>query len=135
MTHRGDRGQLSLLQAAAGAVLVLTGEACGGGGGGGGGGSTGSMGGGTSWTPGVYLPESHFAAQCAAPRSGTDPVTHRPFPDVAGTAVDENNLLRSWTNDPYLWDSEAPDLDPAKYTTPAHFPPLVTPGTHAQREP
>src|SRR5256885_1013543 len=58
MTHRGDRRPVSLLQAAAGAVLVLTVEACSGGGGGGGGGSTGSMGGGTSWTPGVYLPGS-----------------------------------------------------------------------------
>ncbi|TLY65114.1 MAG: peptidase, partial [Gammaproteobacteria bacterium] len=116
MTHRGDRRPVSLLQAAAGAVLVVTVEACSGGGGGGGGGSTGSMGGGGSWTPGVYLPESHFAAQCAAPRSGTDPVTHRPYPDVAGTAVDENNWLRSWTNDLYLWYSQAPDLNPANYT-------------------
>jgi len=135
MTHRGDRRPVSLLQAAAGAVLVLTVEACSGGGGGGGGGSTGSMGGGTSWTPGVYLPESHFAAQCAAPRSGTDPVTHRPFPDVAGTAVDENNWLRSWTNDLYLWYSEAPDLNPANYTTAAYFPLLVTSGTDAQGQP
>src|SRR5256714_14518440 len=107
MTHRGDRRPVSLLQAAAGAVLVLTVEACSGGGGGGGGGSTGSMGGGTSWTPGVYLPESHFAAQCAAPRSGTDPVTHRPFPDVAGTGGAEKK--RAGPLDPYpcSWGNKA----------------------------
>src|SRR2546421_1978971 len=122
MTHRGDRRPVSLLQAAAGAVLVLTVEACSGGGGGGGGGSTGSMGGGTSWTPGVYLPESHFAAQCAAPRSGTDPVTHRPFPDVAGTAGHENNKLRPRNKYPYLWYTESPELNPPKPTTPNPFP-------------
>src|SRR6266513_786577 len=127
--------QVPPLQAAAGAGVILCVGACSGGGGGGGGGSTGSMGGGTSWTPGVYLPESHFAAQCAAPRSGTDPVTHRPFPDVAGTAVDENNWLRSWTNDLYLWYSEAPDLNPANYTTAAYCPLLVSSGTDAQGQP
>src|SRR5437764_9167759 len=101
--------QMPPLQAAAGAVVMLCVGACSGGGGGGGGGSTGSMGGGTSWTPGVYMPESHFAAQCAAPRSGSDPVTGQPYPDVAGTAVDENNWLRSWTNDLYLWYRSAAD--------------------------
>src|SRR2546423_10596712 len=122
MTHRGDRRPVSLLQAAAGAVLVLTVEACSGGGGGGGGGSTGSMGGGTSWTPGVYLPESHFAAQCAAPRSGTDPVTHRPFPDVAGTAVGEKKRLRSRAKYPHLLFHQAPDPNPPHYTPPPPFP-------------
>src|SRR2546429_1315778 len=85
--------QVPPLQAAAGAVVMLCVGACSGGGGGGGGGSTGSMGGGTSWTPGVYMPESHFAAQCAAPRSGSDPVTGQPYPDVAGTAGDEKKQL------------------------------------------
>ncbi|TLZ32787.1 MAG: peptidase [Gammaproteobacteria bacterium] len=127
--------QVPPLQAAAGAVVMLCVGACSGGGGGGGGGSTGSMGGGTSWTPGVYMPESHFAAQCAAPRSGSDPVTGQPYPDVAGTAVDENNWLRSWTNDLYLWYSEAPDLNPANYTTAAYFPLLKSSATDAQGQP
>ena len=132
---RGGTARVPLLQAAAGAILILCVGACSGGGGGGGGGGTGSMGGGTSWTPGVYLPESHFAAQCAAPRSGTDPVTGQPYPDVAGSAVDENNWLRSWTNDLYLWYSEAPDLNPANYTTAAYFPLLKTSATDAQGQP
>src|SRR5437763_15338876 len=117
-----------------GAWMLCAAVACGGGGGGGGT-PGGGGGGGTSWTPGVYLPESHFAAQCAAPRSGTDPVTHRPYPDVAGTAADENNWLRSWTNDLFLWYSAAPDLNPAHYTTAAHFPLLVTSGTDAHAQP
>src|SRR6202030_1805160 len=130
---REDPAQVPLLHAAAGAVLILCLGACSGGGGGGGGGS--SMGGGTSWTAGVYLPESHFAAQCAAPRSGTDPITHQPYPDVAGAAVDENNWLRSWTNDLYLWYSEAPDLNPANYATAAYFPLLKTSATDSQGHP
>ena len=107
--------------------------ACGGGGGGYGGGGGGGTGNG--WTPGVFLPESHWAAQCAAPRSGTDPVTHQPYPDVAGTSVDENNWQRSWTNDLYLWYSEAPDLNPGNYTTVAYFPLLKTSATDAHGQP
>jgi hypothetical protein len=129
---RERTAQVPLPPAAAGAVLILCLGACSGGGGGG---STGSMGGGTSWTPGVYQPESHFAAQCAAPRSGTDPVSHRPYPDVAGTSVDENNWLRSWTNDLYLWYSEAPDLNPANYTTAAYFPLLKSSATDTLGQP
>src|SRR6266436_2342987 len=130
----GVKARVTPLRTAAGAVLILCVAACSGGGGGGGGGSSGSMGG-TSWTPGVYLPESHFAAQCAAPRSGTDPVTQQPYPDVAGTAVDENSWLRSWTNDLYLWYSEAPDLNPGNYTTVAYFPLLKTSATDAHGQP
>src|SRR2546423_11448799 len=133
MTHRGDRRPVSLLQAAAGAVLVLTVEACSGGGGGGGGGSTGSMGGGTSWTPGVYLPESHFAAQCAAPRSGTDPVTHRPFPDVAGTGGDEEKRARPWAQDPVLLDNRGPGPDTPQSHPPTHVPLAVYPPTAPPR--
>jgi len=133
---RGVKARVPPLRTAAGAVLILCClGACSGGGGGGGGGSTGSMGGGTSWTPGVYQPESHFAAQCAAPRSGTDPVSGRPYPDVTGTAVDENNWLRSWTNDLYLWYGEAPDLNPANYSTTAYFPLLKTSATDSQGQP
>jgi hypothetical protein len=97
--------------------LTLALAACGGGGGssgggltgGGGNGSTGGSGSGgsTGWVAGVYQPYSNFAQHCAAPRSGTS--------DVLGTYKDENNWLRSWTNDTYLWYSEVPDLDPSLY--------------------
>ena len=114
-----------------GAWTLCTAAACGGGGGGYGGGGGGGTGNG--WTPGVFLPQSHWAAQCAAPRSGTDPYTRQPYPDVAGSMLAENNWLRSWTNDLYLWYSEAPDLDPAGYTTTAaYFPLLKTSGTDSQ---
>jgi carboxyl-terminal processing protease len=84
-----------------------------------------------NYTAGVFMPESTFAAKCAAPRSGTDPYTQKAYPDMAGSSTDENNWLRSWTNDLYLWYSEAPDLDPAQYTTTNYFPLLKTSATTA----
>src|SRR5205823_13168913 len=101
------------------AAILLGLSACGGGGGSGGG-SGGPPGGGNGWVMGVYPPSAHFAAQCQSPRSGTDPVTGRPYPDVQGTTLDENNWLRSWTNELYLWYREVPDVDPATYSATAN---------------
>ena len=119
------------------ALCLLTLSACGGGGGGsagigGNGGGSGSGGGGgsgsgTTYTPGVFQPSTNFAAHCAAPRAGTS--------DVTGTATDENNWLRSWTNELYLWYREVPDLNPASYTTPNYFPLLMTSATTASGKP
>lgn len=106
------------------ASLTLTGiSACGGGGGSG---SPSPNPAPNPYTAGVYQPESTFAAKCASPRSGTDPITSKAYPDMAGTSTDENNWLRSWTNDLYLWYSEVPDLDPSQYTTSNYFPLLKT---------
>ena len=99
-------------------IGVLT--ACGGGGGGGDD-SSGGGGGSDTWMPGVFLPADSFAAQCVAPRSGIDPSTGQPFPDVSGSRTDENNWLRSWSNDLYLWYREITDVDPAVHTTPDYF--------------
>jgi len=127
-------GRIRWLRGVAAAAAVLGAlAACGGGGGGGGGSSPPSPV--STWTPGVFQPEASFAAQCAAPRSGTDPYTHQAYPDVQGTATDENNWLRSWTNDLYLWFSEVPDLNPANYTTAAYFPLLKTSATDSQGQP
>ena len=76
--------------------------------------------------PGVYLASSTFVNRCATPRTGIDPATGRPYPDVQGSTLTENNFLRSWTNELYLWYSEVPDLDPALYATPAYFNLLKT---------
>jgi len=102
------------------AAILLGLSACGGGGGSGGG-SGGPPGGSNGWVMGVYPPSAHFAAQCQSPRSGTDPVTGRPYPDVQGTTLDENNWLRSWTNELYLWYREVPDVDPATYSATANY--------------
>jgi hypothetical protein len=83
----------------------------------------------------VFVAEANFAARCAMPRSGVDPYTQQPYPDVQGTATDENNWLRSWTNDLYLWYSEVPDLNPASYSTAAYFPLLKTSASDSLGQP
>jgi carboxyl-terminal processing protease len=80
----------------------------------------------SGWTAGLFQPASNFAARCADPRTGIDPETLRPYPDRAGTTVDENNWLRSWSNDLYLWYREIVDRDPALYSTPDYFNLLKT---------
>ena len=101
-------------------LLALVGlAACGGGGGGGFAGDPG--GGGNGWTPGVFLDASTFFASCAAPRSGINPATGQPFPDVQGTTVDENNFLRSYSDDTYLWYDEITDQDPGLFNDPIDY--------------
>ncbi len=112
-------------------VAMLCLSACGGGGGG----STGGAPAASTWTAGVFQPSSHFAALCQNPRAGTDPVSGDAYPDAQGTTLDENNWLRSWSNELYLWYSEIPDLDPASYsTTAAYFDVLKTSATTCDRD-
>jgi carboxyl-terminal processing protease len=103
-------------------ALPLAGSlACGGSGGGGAGSG--------AWMAGVFAPASTFESQCATPRTGTDPTTGRAFPDKAGSTLAENNWLRSWTHELYLWYREVPDLDPASQATAAYFTLLKTSAT------
>ena len=73
---------------------------------------------GSGWVSGVFLPASTFAAQCLNPRTGNDPRTNLPWPDIQGRTLDENNWLRSWSNDTYLWYDEIVDRDPGLYDDP-----------------
>lgn len=100
--------------------LLLVG--CGGGGGGYGGGGNNPPPGG--WVAGVFPPSTDFDAMCVSPRPANDP--NGPWPDVPGTVTDQNNWLRSWTNELYLWYREVPDLNPALYQTAAYFDLLKT---------
>jgi C-terminal processing protease CtpA/Prc len=98
---------------------------------GGGGGDAASGGGGpplanNGWRAGTFLPAASFAGKCVNPRSGTDPQTGLPYNEALGTATDENNFLRSWSNDLYLWYNEIVDRDPGLYTTPDYFGVLKT---------
>lgn len=98
--------------------------ACGGGGGGGGGKSNGQQ---SGFRPGEFKDAATFAARCEVPRSGTNPQTNAPYPDVRGSTTDENNFLRSWSNNTYLWYDEIVDRDPALYSDPlAYFDLLKT---------
>jgi len=76
---------------------------------------------GSSGSSGSFLPASNFDGMCVAPRPGTS--------DVAGTTTDQNNWLRSWTNDTYLWYSEVTYPNPASYATDAYFDLLKTNAT------
>ena len=101
-------------------------SACGGGGGGGSQASSDPQG--NEWLAGQFLPQGTFYARCAVPRSDTNPVTGQAvFPDVQGSILDENNWLRSWVNDSYLWYDEVLDQDPALFGDPvAYFDELRT---------
>jgi hypothetical protein len=117
-------------KAARSAVLALAAVAAGCGGGGGDGGA-GTIGGGapppsSGWVAGSFLPAASFAGKCVNPRSGTNPQTGQPYNEILGTALDENNWLRSWSNDLYLWYDEIVDRDPGLYTTPSYFELLKT---------
>jgi hypothetical protein len=77
--------------------------------------------GGTGWQMGMFMPASTFAAQCQAPRPGSG--------DMQGMTVDENNFLRSFSDDTYLWYSEIADQDPGPFNDPiAYFGVLRTTG-------
>jgi C-terminal processing protease CtpA/Prc len=77
----------------------------------------------------VFLDAATFVNRCQNPRSGIDPATTRPYLDVQGTTLDENNFLRSYSNDTYLWYDEIIDRDPALFADPvAYFlDELITP--------
>ena len=77
------------------------------------------------WTAGVFEDAAMFKALCATPRGGTD-ANGVSFPDMQGATLDENNWLRSWSNDTYLWYDEIEDRDPACCDTPDYFQLLKT---------
>lgn len=80
-----------------------------------------------NWQAGVFNSASYFANKCEIPREGIDLYTKKSFPDRQGTLRDENNFLRSWSNDTYLWYREIIDQDPADFSsTFAYFDTLKT---------
>ena len=107
-----------------GLPVILSLAACGGSDGG----TTDTVG----FQPGVFLDANTFFAQCQVPRTGIDPRTNPPipYPDVQGTTTDENNFLRSHSNDTYLWYNEIVDQDPSLFSdTLVYFDELVTTAT------
>ena len=112
-------------------VAGLVTPGCGGGGGGGGGVvPQPPPGGGSGWQPGVFLDAATFENQCANPRNGINPATNQPFVDVQGRTVDENNFLRSLSDDTYLWYDEIVDQDPGLFNDPlVYFDELKTMAT------
>lgn len=78
------------------------------------------------WIAGLFHPTALHANLCAAPRSGTDPYSGKPYPDRMGRTLDENHWLRSWTHDNYLWYDEVEDRNPANHATADYFALLKT---------
>jgi carboxyl-terminal processing protease len=126
-TDRDRRYAHARYLAAAACLSAVTLASCGGGGGG----STPAPPppppvAGPTWTQGEYAAGSTFKDRCEIPRSGND-LFGRPFPDRAGTALEERFWLRSWTNDTYLWNTEVQDQNPASFTSrTAYFAVLKT---------
>lgn len=73
------------------------------------------------WKQGTFNEASQYANKCAIPRVGKSPVSGDPYPDTQGTTTDENNFLRSWSNDTYLWYNEIVDRNPASYSDPLNY--------------
>ncbi|MEM1433752.1 MAG: S41 family peptidase [Pseudomonadota bacterium] len=103
-------------------LLIAAASGCGGGGGGGGSsspppgaGSGGGAGVASDFSQGIFRASSTYKNLCAIPRRGSG------FPDRQGTTTDENDWLRAWSHDLYLWYDEIEDADPALSTTPDYF--------------
>jgi hypothetical protein len=87
------------------------------------------------WTAGVFPPRASLEAQCATPRTGIDPATSKPYPDKPGSTLAENDWLRSWTHELYLWYREVPDQNPAGFSTADYFNVLKTTARTASGQP
>jgi len=67
------------------------------------------------WTQGTFENSDNFASRCQVPRTGTNPATNSPYPDVSGSTTFENFWLRSWSDETYLWYNEITDQNPASF--------------------
>ena len=67
------------------------------------------------WQRGGFMPSSYYANRCINPRSDSN------YQDLVGTYKDENNWLRSWSHETYLWYNELPDIDPALIEDPNEY--------------
>ena len=84
----------------------------------------------TAWQPGVFLPSDDFYQVCADSSNAYDQATA-----VQGTYVDENNWVRSFVNETYLWYDEVVDRDPECCSTPEYFGLMKTFETTASGNP
>ncbi len=73
------------------------------------------------WYEGTFLPEINYKNKCINPRIGINPATNTTYYDVQGAYVDENNFLRSFSNNTYLWYDEIIDADPSLFSVENYF--------------
>ncbi|WP_041522258.1 S41 family peptidase [Gilvimarinus agarilyticus] len=74
-----------------------------------------------TWIEGSYEPADDYWSLCENPRTGIAPYNDQPYPDMAGSTLEENFFLRSLTNEFYLWYDEVEDRNPAFYSTTEYF--------------
>ncbi|MFC3095342.1 peptidase [Alteromonas sediminis] len=79
-----------------------------------------------TWVQGEFAAQTEFKDRCATPRTGTNPFTNQPYPDVEGSELEEKMWLRSFTYDTYLWFDEVPDNDPNDFEVLPYFDQLKT---------
>ena len=79
----------------------------------------------SDWIEGVFADAAEFKNLCAVPRTGVD-LEGYAFPDRRGSTADENNYLRSWSDNTYLWYDEIVDRDPGCRGTTEYFAGLRT---------
>ena len=85
---------------------------------------------GSNWVAGEYLPSRNFANKCVNRRFNAD------YQDLFGTYADENNWIRSWSHETYLWYNELPDIDPASIQdTKEYFNQMKTTATTSNGSP
>lgn len=84
----------------------------------------------STWQEGLFSPSDDFHQICADPSKAYDKATA-----VQGTYIDENNWLRSFTYETYLWYDEVEDRDPACCSTPEYFELMKTFETTASGNP
>ncbi len=75
-----------------------------------------------NWIQGVFESSDNFVNRCENPRSG---IVEDAFggmkQDLQGSILEENNWLRSWSNETYLWYDEIVDQNPANFSDPLDY--------------
>ena len=77
----------------------------------------------------VFCPSDDFHQYCADPSKAVSQDA------MQGTYVDENNWLRSWSHETYLWYDEIEDVNPACCTTEEYFELMKTKETTSSGKP
>ena len=69
----------------------------------------------STWVAGQYKSAQSFSNRCQTPRSNAN------YQDLIGSVTDENNWIRSWSHETYLWYNELPDIDPSTIPNPIDY--------------
>ena len=73
----------------------------------------------TDFEQDIFRSSELYQNSCGNPRTGTDPVDGSTYPDQPGSFADENNFLRAFSHEQYLWYDEIEDVNPETYAASA----------------